>query len=121
MRKLLAAFCVTAAIGALGALLPVGASAGPATIIRLTGATWFDGNGTPVFVPDANVQIVVTNNHKGTINVRAHGTLPGGSVLPKRAMKFTDESTGFTCGGGTTSFRGVTTPSGQFSFTCKAP
>jgi hypothetical protein len=98
------------------------ASAGPAEVISQTGTIWFDGDGTPVVVPDGNIQIVVTNNDNGNINVRAYGTLPEGSVLPTKAQQYTDESTGFICGfGGTTSFRGVTTPSGQFSFQCKAP
>ncbi len=94
---------------------------GPASIFNYNSTIWFDGNGNPVGIPDANIQVVVTNNDKGIVNVRAHGTLPEGSVLPSSAMHFDNANTGFVCGfGGTIEFSGVTTPSGQFSFTCKA-
>lgn len=92
-----------------------------ATVMRSTGIAWFDGNGTLTFVPDANVQIVITNNGNGNASVRAHGTLPAGAALPDRAVHFTDESTGVACGLGFVDFKGTTSPSGQFSVTCHAP
>ena len=120
MRKV---FMLAAVAAVVAGFMSVSvASADPATIIRSTGTTWFDGNGTPVFVPDSNIQIVTTTSPNGNVNVSAHGTLPDGSVLPTKAQQYTDESTGFFCGfGGATSFKGTTTPSGQFSFTCKSP
>jgi hypothetical protein len=90
-----------------------------AEVIRSNGVTWFDANGAPVFVPEADVQRVMTNNNRGNVNVRIHGTLPDGTALPDRAIQFTTESTGFTCFG--VEFKGVTTPSGQFSVTCRGP
>jgi hypothetical protein len=90
-----------------------------ADVIRSNGILWFDANGATVFVPEADVQRVVTNNPRGNVNVRIHGTLPAGTALPDRAMQFTTESTGFTCFG--VEFKGVTTPSGQFSVTCRGP
>jgi hypothetical protein len=120
MRKLVMLAVVVAAAASF--MVAGTASAGPAEIFSDTNTFWFDGDGDPVFISDADIQIVVTNNDNGTINVRAYGTLPEGSVLPTKTVQFTDESTGFICGfAGTTSFKGVTTPSGQFSFTCKAP
>ena len=119
MKKLALAFATMGAIASL-AVVPALASADAATIERDTGTTWFDGNGTPVFVPDGNIQVVYTNNPDGTTNVSAHGTLPDGSVLPAKAQHYDNANTGFICGfGGTIDFSGVTTPSGQFSFTCK--
>jgi len=93
------------------------ASADPATIIRSDTAGFFDGNGNVIFLTDASVQFVETNNADGTTNIRAQATLPAGSVLPSKAQHNDFASTGFTCGG-STDWSGITTPSGQVSFTC---
>ncbi len=127
-KKFLAGFGGLAVIASVTAFTtatdtPVPANAlDQATIIRSTGTIWFDGNGTPTVIPDGNIQIVATNNGRGNVNVRAFGTLPAGAALPATAMHFDNANTGFNCGfGGTIRFSGVTTPSGQFSFRCKAP
>jgi hypothetical protein len=117
MRKV---FVLAAAVAAAARFLVAGtASAEAAYVFRADGSGWFDGNGNLVIVPDANVQYVFTNNADGSYNVRVKGTLPDGSALPKKTMHFTDESTGFFCATPGDSFKGVTTPSGQFSYECK--
>jgi hypothetical protein len=116
-RKLIAGTAVLAIL-AVTAAFAFTADA-QADVIRSDGILWFDGAANLVFVPDADVQLVRTNNARGNVNVRIHGTLPGGAVLPSQAVHHSTESTGFTCFG--MEFKGVTTPSGQFSVTCRGP
>jgi hypothetical protein len=119
-RVLVSAFAGLAVLALAAAYAP--AQSSQAAIFNSTAVFWFDGDGNALLIPDANIQVVVTNNSRGNVNVRGFGTLPEGAVLPTRTMHWDNENTGYICGfGGTVEFSGVTTPSGQFSFTCKAP
>lgn len=116
---------VTASVLALATLGAVafGADATPpssADIVRGTGCVFFDATGAPFEDPGAAFQVVSTGNARGNTTVTCHGSLPAGAELPTRAMHWDFGNTGFTCleeG----DWNGVTTPSGQASFTCRAP
>jgi hypothetical protein len=115
MRKL-----VGLALGAalsLTTLAAVPVSAGPADFIRNGDAFFFDGVGNLFLDPDQTSLYVDNNNKKGTWTFRAHGTVPGGFVVPDKAVHWDFASTGSYCGLSTT-WHGTVTPAGNWSLIC---
>ena len=115
MKKLLTTVIGLAILGSALAMLPE-----PAQVFTGESCTcWFDATGACVFVPDSQCHYVYTYSKNGNVNVSIKGTLPEGAVLPDKAMQFTSESTGYICNWDAPNFKGVTTPSGQFSYQCR--
>jgi hypothetical protein len=118
MKKL--ATSVSFALGIISLTSP--ALAEGADVLRTNGCIVFDANGVPVFDPEAQVQIVNTNNKNGNISATCKGQLPAPGVLPDRALRFNFENTGFFCiVPGNEDWQEVVTPSGQAHLTCHAP
>jgi hypothetical protein len=88
-------------------------------IVAGVGCGFFDANGA--FWGSGDGHVVHTQSANGNSNLYCNGTLSPGAVLPTRAMIWTNENTGFICGNGIIQFKGTTTPSGHFSFTCHGP
>jgi hypothetical protein len=94
------------------------ASIASADVVRSSGCVFFDAAGDAHFDADARLQIVRTNNARGTAAATCHGSLPDGADAPSQAMHFDFASTGFTCIGSEV-WTMTVTPSGHASFSCR--